>query len=64
MTKRNEKRIKEIGEPEMLIPEYVNRYGQHGAAKRLGVSQAWLHLWLKNNGYRRITSWKKDGLNE
>jgi transcriptional regulator with PAS, ATPase and Fis domain len=44
-----------------VIPDMLN---QHGAtlqtvSKALGVSSAWLSLWLKKYGYRRISRWER-----
>jgi hypothetical protein len=42
-----------------VVPRLVNTYGQLGAALRLGVSQAAVSMWLKRNGYVRVTRWEK-----
>lgn len=59
-------RLKEIEQEhnrplEQLIPETVNALGsQIAAAHALGISQATLSTWLRDNGYSPRTVWVKD----
>lgn len=53
-------RIRELeekhGDLSQVIPRLVNQVGSvKEAAKRLGVSDSTLSVWLKKNGYRLIT---------
>ncbi|HUN08366.1 MAG TPA: helix-turn-helix domain-containing protein [Aggregatilineales bacterium] len=40
------------GDLHQVIPELVNQYGQHEAARKLGISSATVNRWLKTNGYK------------
>jgi DNA invertase Pin-like site-specific DNA recombinase len=58
-------RIKELevqhGDLTQVIPRAVNQAGSvKEAAKRLGVSDSTLSVWLKKNGYRLITICMKE----
>lgn len=44
---------------DFVLPRLVNTYGQLGAGLRLGISQASVSMWLKRNGYVRVTRWEK-----
>lgn len=52
----------EYNEPiEVLIPRMVNKLGnQRAAADALGISQATISTWLKENGYIAVTQWVKE----
>ena len=41
-----------LGDLHQVIPNLVNEYGQHEAARKLGISSASVNRWLKANGYR------------
>lgn len=42
------------------IPALVNEGGQLYAALVLGVSQATVSTWLKQNGFRKVTKWERE----
>lgn len=48
-------RVKELemkfGDLKELIPAWVALFGQEETARKLGVSQSWVHYWLKREGY-------------
>jgi hypothetical protein len=51
---------KERGQPlEQIIPPLVNIGGQRHAADQLGLSQATISNWLRDNGYRPIIQYVK-----
>lgn len=51
----------ERGDLFKLIPQAVNRHGnQADAARELGVSQAAISMWLKDNGFRQVVKWERE----
>ena len=51
---------KERGQPlEEIIPSLVNIGGQRHAADALGLSQATISNWLRDNGYKPIIQYVK-----
>lgn len=51
---------KERGRPlEEIIPPLVNIGGQRRAADELGLSQATISNWLRDNGYKPIIQYVK-----
>ena len=49
------------GKPlDRIIPELVNQHGQIGAARELGMSQASISEWLKDNHYVKLITYVKD----
>lgn len=56
---------KEHGDLEKVIPHMVNAIGQAQTAERLGVAQATISRWLKDNGYiSRIVYQKSEERND
>ena len=47
------------GDLNQVIPDLVNIGGQHHAAEVLGVAQATISRWLKDNGYSPKITWIK-----
>lgn len=49
------------GDLQQVIPAMLNKRGATLAtvSKALGVSSAWLSLWLKRHNYRRVNRWEK-----
>ena len=50
---------KEYGDLHKIIPPLVNEGGQKYAAFQLGVSQATISEWLRDNGYTAKTTYEK-----
>jgi DNA-binding transcriptional regulator YdaS (Cro superfamily) len=55
-------KIEEVrGKPlDRIIPPLVNKGGQAEAARDLGVSQATISQWLKDNHYVQLVTYVKD----
>lgn len=51
---------KEHGDLHEVIPRLATELGQEKAAQRLEVKQSWLSLWLRTNGYVRVTQYVKE----
>lgn len=51
---------KEHGDLHEVIPRLATELGQAEAARRLEVKQSWLSLWLRTNGYVRVTQYVKE----
>lgn len=50
----------QFGPLEDVIPQLVNTLGsQRLAADELGISETTVCLWLKNNGYEKVTIYRK-----
>lgn len=47
------------GDLHSVIPELVNRLGQHRTAQQLGVSSFTINHWLKANGYVRVIRYEQ-----
>lgn len=51
--------IARFGDLHDVIPELVSLHGQVQTAVLLGVTQNWISLWLRNNGYIEVRQWVK-----
>lgn len=51
---------KEYGDLNEVIPRLATELGQEKAARRLSVKQSWLSLWLRTNGYVKVTQYVKE----
>lgn len=49
----------QYGNLHKVIPPLVNEVGQAETARRLGVSQATISVWLKANGYESKTVYER-----
>jgi hypothetical protein len=59
MNMKGLKKISMSGGAEAKILPLVNRLGVVKAAEELGVAASTISLWLKRNGYVRVTRWEK-----
>lgn len=50
---------KEHGDLNKVIPALVNSKGQAGAAQTLGVSQATISNWLREEQYHEVRRWER-----
>jgi hypothetical protein len=49
----------QYGNLDNVIPVLVEKLGQEGAARVLGVKQSWISRWLKDNGYKPTVKYIK-----